>query len=49
MGICLSRFKFIHAYGPRKKVLIMPTNLTIQHIKDTAQLIVKKVSNINTY
>tara|TARA_B100000989_G_scaffold32300_1_gene20599 strand:+ start:94 stop:837 length:744 start_codon:yes stop_codon:yes gene_type:complete len=49
VGICLSRFKFIHAYGPRKKVLIMPTNLTIQHIKSTAQLIVKKVSNINTY
>ena len=48
VGICLSRFKFIHAYGPRKKVLIMPTNLTIQHIKSTAQLIVKKVSNINT-
>ena len=49
VGICLSRSKFIHAYGPKKKVLIMPTNLTIQHIKDTAKLIVKKVSNINTY
>ena len=49
VGICLSRSKFIHAYGPKKKVLIMPTNLTIQHIKDTAKLIVKKVSNINAY
>ena len=49
VGICLSRYKFIHAYGPRKKVLIMPTYLTIQHIKNTAQLIVKKVSNINSY
>ncbi|MDC3087823.1 C40 family peptidase [Candidatus Pelagibacter sp.] len=49
VGVCLNRFKFIHAYGPRKKVLIMPTNLTIQHIKSTSQLIVKKVSNINTY
>ena len=49
VGVCLSRYKFIHAYGPRKKVLIMPTYLTIQHIKNTAQLIVKKVSNINSY
>jgi len=49
VGICLNRFEFIHAYGPRKKVLIMPTNFTIQHIKKTAKLIVKKVSNINTY
>ena len=49
VGICLNRFKFIHAYGPKKKVLIMPTNLTIQHIRNTSQLIVKKVSNINTY
>ena len=49
VGICLNRFKFIHAYGPRKKVLIMPTNLTIKHIKSTAQLIVKKISNINNY
>ena len=49
VGICLSRSKFIHAYGPRKKVVIMPTNLAIQHIKKTAKLIVKKVCNINTY
>ena len=49
VGICLSRSKFIHAYGPRKKVLVMPTNLAIQHIKKTAKLVVKKVCNINTY
>ena len=49
VAISLNSTKLIHAYGPKKKVLIMPTNLTIQHIKDTAKLIVKKVSNINTY
>ena len=49
VGACLNRFEFIHAYGPRKKVLIMPINLTIQHIKKTAKLIVKKKSNIDNY
>ena len=49
VGACLNQIKFIHAYGPRKKVLIMPTNETIQHIKKTAKLIVKKISNIKTY
>ena len=49
VGACLNQIKFIHAYGPRKKVLIMSTNETIQHIKKTAKLIVKKISNIKTY
>ncbi len=49
VGVCLSKLKFIHAYGPRKKVLIMPTNLTIHHIRKTAKLIINKVSNINTF
>ena len=49
VGACLNQIKFIHAYGPKKKVLIMPTNETIQHIKKTAKLIVKKISNIKTY
>ena len=49
VGVCLNQIKFIHAYGPKKKVIIMPTNLTIQHIKKTAKLIVKKVSNIGAY
>ncbi len=49
VGICLNRFKFIHAYGPRKKVLIMPTNKTIELIEKTANLKVKKVSNIKKY
>ena len=48
VGACLNQIEFIHAYGPRKKVLIMPTNETIQHIRKTAKLIVKKISNIKT-
>ncbi len=46
VGMCLNQSKFIHAYGPKKKVLIMPINFTIKEIKKTAKLIVKKVSNI---
>ena len=49
VGICLGQSKFIHAYGPRKKVLIMPTNFTIKIIKRTAKLNVKKISNIKNY
>jgi len=47
--MCINNSKFIHAYGPKKKVLIMPTNLTIKLIKKTANLKVIKVSNINNY
>ena len=46
VGICLSKSKFIHAYGPRKKVLIMPINQSIKLIEKTAKLIVKKICNI---
>ena len=46
VGICLSKSKFIHAYGPRKKVLIMPINYSIKLIEKTAKLIVKKNFNI---
>lgn len=49
VGICLNQSKFIHAYGPKKKVLIMPTNFTIKVIKKTAKLVVKKISNIENY
>ena len=49
VGMCLNRSKFIHAYGPKKKVLIMSTNLTIKVIKKTAKLVVKKVSNIKNF
>ena len=49
VGMCLNNLKFIHAYGPRKKVIIMSTKLTINLIYKTANLVVKKVSNIKNY
>ena len=47
VGICLNKSNFIHAYGPKKKVIIMPTGQTIKLIDKTANLKVKKVSNIS--
>ena len=47
VGICLNKSRFIHAYGPKKKVIIMPTIQTIKLIDKTANLKVKKVSNIS--
>ena len=49
VGTCINQSKFIHAYGPRKKVLVMPTNLTIKLIEKTAKLSIKKISNIRKY
>ena len=49
VGMCLNNSEFIHAYGPQKKVLIMPINFTIKKIDETANLKVKKVSNIRKY
>ena len=49
VGLCLSKSKFIHAYGPKKKVVVMPTKQTIELIDKTANLKVKKVSNIGNY
>ncbi len=49
VGICLNQSRFIHAYGPKKKVLVMPTKLTIKIIEKTAKLLVKKISNIKNY
>ena len=46
VGICINSEKFIHAYGPRKKVLIMPINQTIKLIEKTAGLKVKKIFSI---
>ena len=48
VAICLDSKKLIHAYGPEKKVLIMPIIKTIEKIKRTANLSVKKISSINT-
>ena len=49
VGVCINNSKFIHAYGPRKKVIIMTTNYTINIIQKTANLSVKKISNINKF
>lgn len=46
VGVCLDRKKFIHAYGPKKKVVIMPINKTIDRIRKTANLEVLKSFSI---
>ena len=46
VAICLNSNNLIHAYGPRKKVLIMPINKTIKLIKKTAHLKISKVISI---
>ncbi len=46
VGVCIDNLNFIHAYGPKKKVIIMPVNHTIDLIRKTAKLVVKKISNI---
>ena len=49
VGMCIDKSKFIHAYGPKKRVLIMPIKSTIDIINKTAKLEVKKISNIVRY
>ena len=46
VAICISSKNLIHAYGPKKKVLIMSITKTIDKIKKTANLLVKKISKI---
>ena len=46
VAICLNSKQLIHAYGPEKKVVIMPITETINRIKKTANLKVKKISTI---
>ena len=46
VAVCLNRNKLIHAYGPRKKVLIMNIKKTIELINKTAKLKVKKIIRI---
>ena len=46
VAVCLNNKMLIHAYGPRKKVLIMPIKKTINIIRDTANLEVKKIFSI---
>jgi len=44
VAICVDSKKLIHAYGPEKKVLVMPIKKTIDKIERTAKLMVKKIS-----
>ena len=46
VAVCINSKKLIHAYGPEKKVIIMPINETIKRIERTANLKVKKVCKI---
>ncbi len=46
VAICINSKQLIHAYGPEKKVIIMPITKTIERIQKTAKLEVKKVSKI---
>ena len=47
VAVCLNSKQLIHAYGPKKKVLIMPIKQTIDRIQKTTQLKVKKIIKIN--
>ena len=46
VAVCINSKKLIHAYGPRKKVLIMNIKNTIKIIEKTADLKVKKITKI---
>ena len=47
VAICINSKKLIHAYSPKKKVLIMPIKKTIKRIERTAKLVIKKITSIN--
>ncbi|MDC3257523.1 C40 family peptidase, partial [Candidatus Pelagibacter sp.] len=44
VAICINSKELIHAYGPEKKVLIMSITKTLDRIKKTTNLTVKKIS-----
>ncbi len=46
VALCINSKKLIHAYGPEKKVIIMPIKATINRIEKTANLKVRKVCKI---
>ncbi len=46
VAMCLNSKQLIHAYGPERKVIIMPIIETIQKIQITAKLKVRKISRI---
>ena len=46
VAVCINSKNIIHAYGPKKKVIIMPINKTIKIIEKTANLKVKRICKI---
>ena len=46
VAVCLNSTKLVHAYGPEKKVIIMPIKKTIDLIEKTVHLKVKKITRI---
>ena len=46
VAVCIDSKKLIHAYGPEKKVLIMPIIKTIERISRSTNLSIKKLSSI---
>ena len=46
IAVCINSQDLIHAYGPSKKVVVMPIQKTIKRIEKTAKLKVKKVFKI---
>ncbi len=46
VAVCLNSKNLIHAYGPKKKVIVMPIQKTIKRIEKTANLRVKKIFKI---
>ena len=46
VAVCINKKELIHAYGPKKKVIVMPINKTIKRIEKTANLKVKKILRI---
>ncbi len=46
VAVCINSKKLIHAYGPKKRVIIMPIKETIKRIERTANLKVKKICKI---
>ena len=47
VAIAISKKELIHAYGPLKKVVIMPINETIKKIYKTANLKIKGIRRVN--
>ena len=45
VAICLSNIDLIHAYGPKKKVMVMNINKTIDEIEKKSNLKVQSIKN----